>query len=124
MRPALFAAAAALIGLAACSDPRQEFIRELSLRTGLPEEALIAQMGRAPDSSSQVNTNTRILTWRWNSSYLSPGKAPTWVDVRGEQRPVGSTPPRRIVRNCVVEWRVVDGVASTFTTHGDGCTGS
>src|SRR5882757_7817874 len=70
----------AALSMAACADQsNQTFDMRLREMAGGDERQLLGSMGRIPDNSYQLNEGTRILQWRWDTSYISPGFGPAFV---------------------------------------------
>ena len=124
----LFALTSILL-LAACSKPLlgtndqgshlAGSVPALSKLAGRTESQLIAGMGRAPDSTYQADSQTRILKWRDGTppettptKYVSMGG--TWVSTE-DAKAVAAHP------GCVIEWTVVNNVALTYQSHGANC---
>jgi hypothetical protein len=68
-----------VLSITACADQAQEFDTRLREMAGSDERHLLGSMGRIADNTYQLNADTRILQWRWDTSYISPGMAPTYV---------------------------------------------
>ena len=99
---------------------------------GSDERHLLGSMGRIPDNTFQLNADTRILQWRWDTSYISPGMAPTYVGGgwgwaypgfgwSGPWVPIGGIPPSLVRQGCIVEWTVADGATRSYRWQGRGC---
>jgi len=84
MRAAIRAVVALLLPwlAAACAgQTNQEFDMRLREMSGSNERALLGGMGRIPDNSYQLDEDTKILQWRWDTSYITGGWAPTYQRV-------------------------------------------
>ena len=69
--PLLFA-----VSLAGCATQSlQAFDMRLRDMTGSNERSLLGSMGRIPDNSYQLEDGAKILQWRWDTSYIDPGKS-------------------------------------------------
>ena len=128
--PRLFLALLALLPIAGCStQAEREAIFDSHLRemAGATEAGLLNSMGRIPDNTYQLEDGTRILQWRWDTSYIDPGMAPLymrwggWGWGRGGWVPMGGFPPTLVRQNCIVEWTLVGGVARSYRWQGAGC---
>ena len=90
---------------------------------GISERDLLGSMGRIPDNSYQLDEDTKILQWRWDTSYISPGWLPTYQRIgRGLWMPVGGFPPTLVRQGCIVEWTVSKGATQSYRWQGSGCT--
>ena len=93
--------------------------------TGASEAALLKGMGRIPDNTYQLEDGTRILQWRWDTSYIDPGMPPMysrgWGRGWGSGFPIGGIPPRLVRQNCIVEWTLVGSSAQGYRWQGAGC---
>lgn len=112
--------------VAGCAGPdteetRMKFVRTLNARLNMPEETLVRSMGRGPDSNYQLNPTTRLLQWKTQMLYTTPGSSPDYIAVGTTIVPVGGRPPQQYVAYCTIEWTVIDGVAHGFKYFGDGC---
>jgi hypothetical protein len=108
--------------LAACGQTNQEFDMRLREMTGSDERALLGNMGRIPDGTYQLDEETRILQWRWDTSYISPGFAPMYTRVGpGMWMPLGGFPPTLVRQGCIVEWTVAKGATQAYRWQGSGC---
>lgn len=120
-RRVVCALVAALLA-AGCGVPYEQFDVRLREMAGSDERSLLGGMGRIPDSSYPLDDTTRILQWRWDTSYVSPGMAPMYQRVgRGLWMPVGGIPPTVVQEGCIVEWTVSHGVGQTYRWQGHGC---
>ena len=71
-------------------------LREMA---GSNERALLGGMGRIPDNSYQLDEDTKILQWCWDTSYIVGGWAPTYQRVGwGMWMPIGGFPPTLVRR--------------------------
>ncbi|MFO1157800.1 MAG: hypothetical protein U1E60_03075 [Reyranellaceae bacterium] len=108
--------------VAGCSST-EDLDRRLREMAGASERDLLGGMGRIPDNSFQLNEDTRILQWRWDTSYISPGVAPVFY------RPWGGwgwgwgggIPPTLVRQGCIVEWTVTSGATKAYRWQGNGC---
>ena len=93
-------------------------LREMA---GSNERALLGGMGRIPDNSYQLDEDTKILQWRWDTSYIVGGWAPTYQRVGwGMWMPIGEASRPRLVRQgCIVEWTVTKGNTQSYRWQGD-----
>jgi hypothetical protein len=122
MRPAL--AGVILLSLAACAtQTNQEFDMRLREMAGSDERGLLGAMGRIPDNSYQLDEETRILQWRWDTSYVSGGWAPMYRRVGWRVwMPMGGFPPTLVRQGCIVEWTVTRGNTQSYRWQGNGCS--
>ena len=108
--------------LAGCGQTNQEFDLRLREMTGTDERGLLGSMGRIPDGTYQLDEDTKILQWRWDTSYISPGFAPIYQRVgRGMWVPFGGFPPSLVREGCIVEWTVSKGATQAYRWQGSGC---
>ena len=113
-----------LLGLAgACAgQTNQEFDMRLREMAGSNERALLGGMGRIPDNTYQLDEDTKILQWRWDTSYIVGGWAPTYQRVGwGMWMPIGGFPPTLVRQGCIVEWTVTKGNTQSYRWQGSGC---
>jgi hypothetical protein len=121
-----------VLSIAACADRSdQQFDTRLREMAGSDERQLLGSMGRIPDNSYQLDADTRILQWRWDTSYISPGMAPVYVggggwtypgfDWGGPWVPLGGIPPTLVRQGCIVEWTVAARVTRSYRWQGRGC---
>lgn len=54
------------------------FDGQLRAMAGSPEAGLLGSMGRIPDNTYQLEDGTKILQWRWDTSYIDPGMPPIY----------------------------------------------
>jgi hypothetical protein len=112
----------------ACSST-EDLDHRLREMAGTSERDLLGGMGRIPDNTFQLNEDTRILQWRWDTSYISPGVAPVfyrpwggwgwgWGGVWGW----GGFPPTLVRQGCIVEWTVTSGATKAYRWQGNGCS--
>jgi hypothetical protein len=89
---------------------------------GTNERGLLGGMGRIPDNTYQLDEETKVLQWRWDTSYISPGMAPLYTRVgRGIWMPMGGFPPTLVREGCIVEWTVTNGATQNYRWQGNGC---
>jgi hypothetical protein len=88
-------------------------LREMA---GVNERQLLGSMGRIPDNSYQLADQTKVLQWRWDTSYDSPSCTPMYHG----RRSIGVY-PLQVRENCVVEWTVSRGTSQTYHWQGVGC---
>jgi hypothetical protein len=122
MRPLL--ASFVLLPLIACSSAQTGADFDLRLRemAGTDERSLLGSMGRIPDNSYQLDDDTKVLQWRWDTSYVSPGTPPMYQRVGyGMWVPFGGFPPTLVREGCIVEWTVTKGTAQSYRWQGSGC---
>jgi hypothetical protein len=122
-----------VLSIAACAEQsNQEFDSRLRSMAGGDERQLLGSMGRIPDSTYQLNEGTRILQWRWDTSYISPGVGPTHIGGgwgwaypgfgwSGPWVPFGGIPPTLVRQGCIVEWTVAGGATRSYRWQGRGC---
>jgi hypothetical protein len=130
--PRRFLALFFLLSVAGCTTRAEReaaFDGQLRAMAGAPEARLLNSMGRIPDNSYQLEDGTRILQWRWDTSYIDPG-APAlyppyggwgWGWGGGWWTPMGGFPPTLIRQNCIVEWTMANGSAAGYRWQGNGC---
>lgn len=111
-----------LLLVAACGGPTiEDFDLRLREMAGSSERDLLGGMGRIPDNSYQLDAETRILQWRWDTSYISPGMAPMYRRFGGMLMPIGGLPPTIVRQGCIVEWTVTNGATRAYRWQGSGC---
>ena len=110
-----------LAALAACGQTNEQFNLRLREMAGADERALLGSMGRIPDNSYQLDDSTKILQWRWDTSYISPGTPAMYQRVGGLWMPIGGFPPTLVREGCIVEWTVSRGVSQNYRWQGNGC---
>jgi hypothetical protein len=113
-----------VLALAGCAgQTNQEFDMRLREMAGSDERGLLGGMGRIPDNTYQLDEDTKILQWRWDTSYISPGWAPTYQRVgRSMWVPMGGIPPSLVRQGCIVEWTVTRGATQSYRWQGNGCS--
>ena len=118
-----------LVGCSTQAEREAAFDNQLREMTGAPEAGLLKSMGRIPDNSYQLEDGTKILQWRWDTSYIVPGSPPLyprwggggWGWRGGWWAPMGGFPPMLVRQGCMVEWTMVSGVARGYRWQGAGC---
>src|SRR5262249_26956761 len=89
--------------LAACGQTNEQFDMSLRDMGRTDERGLWGRRGRIPDSSHQLDDSTKVLQWRWDSYYISPGM-PTMYRRIGFWMPMGGIGPTLVREGCIVEW--------------------
>lgn len=109
--------------VAACGGgpSTEDFDLRLREMAGSSECDLVGNMGRIPDNTYQLDAETRILQWRWDTSYISPGMAPMYQRFGGLLMPIGGFPPTPVRQGCIVEWTVASGATQAYRWQGNGC---
>ena len=128
--PVLFAllllVVVALIPLGGCSTQAEReavFDKQLREMAGAPEAGLLKSMGRIPDNTYQLEDGSKILQWRWDTSYVTGGWAPMYRRVGwGLWMPMGGFPPTLVRQGCIVEWTVTRGNTQSYRWQGNGCS--
>ena len=111
-----------LVPLAACGPTNADFDLRLREMSGTNERGLLGGMGRIPDNTYQLDEETKVLQWRWDTSYISPGIEPMYTRVgRGMWMPMGGFPPTLVREGCIVEWTVTKGATQNYRWQGNGC---
>ena len=121
-----------LLSLAGCvtrAEQEAAFDSQLREMAGAPEAGLLHSMGRIPDNTYQLEDGTKILQWRWDTSYIDPGMPPMyrrfggwgWGWGGGLWVPMGGFPPTLVREGCIVEWTMVSGTAQGYRWQGSGC---
>jgi len=119
----------ALTGCATRAEREAVFDKQLREMSGSSESRLLGGMGRIPDSSYQLEDGTKILQWRWDTSYIDPGMAGFYPRYGGWGRgwpggfwaPMGGFPPTLVRQSCIVEWTMANGSAVGYRWQGNGC---
>ena len=107
-----------LAGACAGSDPLDARMKPM---LGATEPALVAAMGRIPDSSSQAGAGTKVLQWQWRKNYALPDRMLVYFYAGGTIRPLPNTPDGIVSDHCLAEWTVENGIATGYTVSGKGC---
>jgi hypothetical protein len=89
---------------------------------GANEPALIAAMGRTPDTSTETAPGVKRLQWRWQRTYAIPDRMLGYTYAGGAVKPIPHTPEGMVRDECVAEWTVEQGVATHFLSRGNDCT--
>ena len=116
-----------LSGCSSRADREALFDSQLREMSGTPEAGLLKSMGRIPDNSYQLEDGSKILQWRWDTSYIDPGVQPlSWGAGAARWRggwwaPMGGIPPTLVRESCIVEWTLVRGAAQGYRWQGRGC---
>jgi hypothetical protein len=127
--PRQFLALLALLLLTGCSTQAEReaiFDKQLREMAGASEAGLLKSMGRIPDNTYQLEDGTRILQWRWDTSYIDPGMPLLWGGWGWGWRgrgwmPMGGFPPTLVHQSCIVEWTLVSSAAQGYRWQGAGC---
>jgi hypothetical protein len=119
--PAVLALLLLLLAGACASQTSREFDMRLREMSGSDERALLGGMGRIPDNTYQLDDETRILQWRWDTSYIAGGWAPVYQRFGGLWMPIGGFPPTLVRQGCIVEWTVARGATQSYRWQGNGC---
>lgn len=117
------------VGCTTRAEREAVFDSQLREMAGSPEARLLSSMGRIPDNSYQLEDGTRILQWRWDTSYIDPGTAALYPRFGGWGRgwgggwwaPMGGFPPTLVHQSCIVEWTMAGGSARGYRWQGAGC---
>jgi len=67
-----------IVRLRARAGREAAFDGKLRAMAGAPEAGLLNGKGRIPDNSCQPEDRTRILQWRWDTSYIDAGMPPIY----------------------------------------------
>lgn len=118
-----------LAGCATRAEREAVFDGQLREMSGASESRLLSSMGRIPDNTYQLEDGTKILQWRWDTSYIDPGTMALypryggwgWGWGGGWWVPMGGFPPTLVRQNCIVEWTMVSGTAKGYRWQGNGC---
>lgn len=126
-----FLALCSLLLLAGCASRAEReavFDNQLRAMAGQSEAQLLSSMGRIPDNTYQLEDGTKILQWRWDTSYIDPGMPMFtryggwgWGWGGGWWAPMGGFPPTLVRQGCIVEWTMVQGSAQGYRWQGAGC---
>jgi hypothetical protein len=120
------------LSVTACADQTPQFDARLRAMAGSDERQLLGSMGRIPDNTYQLDADTRILQWRWDTSYVSPGVPPAYFGGgwgypfpgygwSGPWVPLGGIPPTLVRQGCIVEWTVAGRTTRSYRWQGRGC---
>ena len=108
--------------LVACGQTNEQFDMRLREMAGANEHELLGIMGRIPDNTYQLDDETKVLQWRWDTSYISPGVPPMYHRVgRRSWISFSGFPPTLVREDCIVEWTVAKGVTQRYRWQGNGC---
>jgi hypothetical protein len=118
-RPLACVVSVALV--ASCGPTNEQFDLRLREMARTDERGLLGSMGRLPDNSYQLDDNTKILQWRWDTSYVSPGMPAMYQRVGRIWMPMGGMPPTLVREDCIVEWTVSRGLTQSYRWQGNGC---
>ena len=110
-----------LLGCASSKQIAEAFDLRLREMAGQPERELLSSMGRIPDNSYALDDDTKVLQWRWDTSYISPGMPPIYHRMGGVWMPIGGFPPSLVREGCIVEWTVTKSAAQNYRWQGNGC---
>lgn len=118
-----------LVGCTTRAEREAAFENQLREMAGAPEAQLLNSMGRIPDNTYQLEDGSKILQWRWDTSYIDPGTSPMftrfggwgWGWGGGYWVPMGGFPPTLVRQSCIVEWTMVQGFAKGYRWQGSGC---
>ncbi len=124
-----------LLGGCATKEEREAvFDNRLREMAGAPEAGLLNSMGRIPDNSYQLEDGSKVLQWRWDTSYIDPGMPPLYYGYGygryggwgrgwggGLWMPMGGFPPTLVRQGCIVEWTMASGSAQGYRWQGAGC---
>src|SRR5215813_2155948 len=97
-----FACLVLLAAVAACGQTNEQFDLRLREMAGTDERGLLGNMGRLPDNSYQLDDNTKVLQWRWDTSYINPGMPPMYRRIGGMWVPLGGMSPMLVREGCIV----------------------
>jgi hypothetical protein len=111
--------AALLAGACASADALDARMKPM---VGASEPALIAAMGRTPDTSTESAPGVKQLQWRWQRTYAIPDRMLGYTYAGGAIKPIPHTPEGMVRDECVAEWTVEQGVATRFHSQGNDCT--
>jgi len=110
-----------LLLFAACGQTNEQFDMRLRDMARTDERGLLGSMGRIPDNSYQLDDSTKVLQWRWDTSYISPGMPPMYRRIGGFWMPMGGIGPTLVREGCIVEWTLSGGLAQSYRWQGKGC---
>jgi len=110
-----------LLLFAACGQTNEQFDMRLRDMARTDERGLLGSMGRIPDNSYQLDDSTKVLQWRWDTSYISPGMPPMYRRIGGFWMPMGGIGPTLVREGCIVEWTLSGGLAQSYRWQGNGC---
>ena len=108
-----------LVGACANADALDARMKPM---VGATEPALIAAMGRTPDTSTESAPGVRQLQWRWQRTYAIPDRMLGYTYAGGAIQPIPNTPEGMVRDECVAEWTVAQGVATSFRSQGNNCS--
>lgn len=117
------------VGCTTRAEREAVFENRLHEMAGASEAGLLKSMGRIPDNTYQLEDGTKILQWRWDTSYIDPGTPGIpyrwggwgWGWGGGWWAPMGGFPPTLVREGCIVEWTMVNSTAKGYRWQGAGC---
>ena len=89
---------------------------------GANEPALVAAMGRAPDTSVETTPGVRLLQWRWQRAYAIPDQMLGYTYAGGSIKPIPHTGEGMVRDACLAEWTIENGVATRYRWEGNDCS--
>jgi len=95
-----------------------QFDARLSGMAGANERQLVGAMGRIPDSSYQLDDQSKVMQWYWDSPSCSPGER-HWAPRQIVWTSGNSPSPER--ESCLVQWNVWNGTSQWYRWQGYGC---
>ena len=105
----------------ACADSGSLDAR-MKPMVGASEPALVAAMGRTPDTSSQTAAGARLLQWRWQKQYAIADHMLGYSYAGGVIKPIPNTPTGTVRDACLAEWTIENGVATRYRWEGNDCS--
>ena len=117
----LLAGLVCVLVIAGCGQTNEQFDMRLREMARTDERGLLGSMGRIPDNTYQLDDSTKVLQWRWDTSYISPGMPPMYQRIGGMWMPIGGMSPMLVRQGCIVEWTLNRGITESYRWQGSGC---
>ncbi len=89
---------------------------------GASEPALVAAMGRAPDTNADGTAGAKLLQWRWHRTYAIPDWMLGYSYAGGAIKPIPHTGEGMVRDGCLAEWTLENGVATRYRWEGNDCS--
>ena len=111
--------AACIVGACANSGTLDARLKPM---VGSNEPALVAAMGRAPDTSIKTRPDVSLLQWRWQKEYAIPDRMLGYSYAGGSIKPIPHTGEGVVRDSCLAEWTIENGVATRYRWDGNDCS--
>ena len=108
-----------LVGACAGSDSLDARMKPM---VGANAPALLAAMGRTPNANTEPAPGVKVLQWRWQRTYAIPDRMLGYSYSGGSIRPIPHTPEGMVRDECLAEWTVEQGIATSYRFQGNDCS--